>query len=87
MHINELHKAEYPWRELFGLLKAEGYEGYTLAEIPDSPEPERLLRYYQRALAGADGSDPAGGTVLRWHGAARASDPDNRSFPTRPGTR
>jgi hypothetical protein len=49
VHINELHKAEYPWRELFGLLKDEGYEGYTLAEIPASPEPERLLRYY-RAL-------------------------------------
>ncbi|MDE2998172.1 MAG: sugar phosphate isomerase/epimerase [Gemmatimonadota bacterium] len=47
VHINELHKAEYPWRELFGLLKAEGYDGYTLAEIPDSPEPERLLRYYK----------------------------------------
>jgi sugar phosphate isomerase/epimerase len=49
VHINELHKAEYPWRELFSLLKAEGYDGFTLAEIPDSPEPERLLRYY-RAL-------------------------------------
>ena len=49
VHINELHKAEYPWRELFSLLKTEGYAGYTLAEIPESPEPERLLRYY-RAL-------------------------------------
>ena len=49
VHINELAKSEYPWRELFGLLKDEGYEGYTLAEIPASPEPERLLRYY-RAL-------------------------------------
>ncbi len=47
VHINELHRAEYPWRELFSLLKAEGYTGYTLAEIPDSPEPERLLRYYK----------------------------------------
>ena len=49
VHINELHKAEYPWRELFSLLKDEGYDGYTLAEIPASPEPERLLHYY-RAL-------------------------------------
>ena len=47
VHINELHKSEYPWRELFGLLKAEGYDGYTLAEIPASLEPERLLRYYK----------------------------------------
>ena len=47
VHITELHKAEYPWRELFTLLKAEGYSGYTLAEIPDNPDPERLLRYYK----------------------------------------
>lgn len=49
VHINETWKAEYPWRELFSLLNAEAYAGYTLAEIPASPEPERLLRYY-RAL-------------------------------------
>jgi sugar phosphate isomerase/epimerase len=49
VHINELWKPEYPWRELFALLKASGYDGFTLAEIPDSPEPERLLKYY-RAL-------------------------------------
>lgn len=49
VHINELWRADYPWRELFSLLKARGYEGFCLAEIPPSPEPERLLRYY-RAL-------------------------------------
>lgn len=49
VHINELHKEEYPWRELFTLLKGIGYDGFTLAEIPDSPEAGRLLRYY-RAL-------------------------------------
>lgn len=49
VHITELCKPEYPWRELFGLLKASGYDGFTLAEIPASPEPERLLKYY-RAL-------------------------------------
>ena len=47
IHINEIHKAEYPWSDLFARLKNEGYEGYALAEIPDSPEPERLLRYYK----------------------------------------
>ena len=49
VHINELWKSEYPWQEMFGLLKASGYDGFMLAEIPDSPEPERLLNYY-RAL-------------------------------------
>ncbi|MEM7030184.1 MAG: TIM barrel protein, partial [Chloroflexota bacterium] len=47
VHITELHKASYPWRELFSELKGIGYEGFTLAEIPHSPEPERLLRYYK----------------------------------------
>ena len=39
----------YPYRELFSLLRAAGYNGYTLAEIPESPEPIRLMQYY-RAL-------------------------------------
>ncbi|MBI1984236.1 MAG: sugar phosphate isomerase/epimerase [Acidobacteria bacterium] len=39
----------YPYRELFGLLRAAGYNGYTLAEIPESPEAIRLMQYY-RAL-------------------------------------
>ena len=47
VHITELHNNAYPWRELFSLLKAEGYTGYTLAEIPGSSEHERLLKYYK----------------------------------------
>lgn len=47
-HINELHTG-YPWRELFSLMQAAGYQRFTLAEIPESKEPERLMRYY-RAL-------------------------------------
>lgn len=48
VHINELY-SPYPWRELFTLLKQSGYEGYTLAEIAASSDPDRVLRYY-RAL-------------------------------------
>lgn len=48
VHINELHTA-YPWRELFALLKGHGYGGYCLAEIPGSPDPDRVMNYY-RAL-------------------------------------
>lgn len=47
VHITELCNAAYPWRELFALLNAEGYAGYTLAEIPASPDAERLLQYYK----------------------------------------
>ncbi len=47
-HINELHSG-YPYRELFALMKASKYERHTLAEVPESPQPERFMRYY-RAL-------------------------------------
>jgi sugar phosphate isomerase/epimerase len=39
----------YPYREFFRLLRAAGYDRYTLAEVPESTEPVRFLRYY-RAL-------------------------------------
>jgi len=48
-HINELWRTDYPWRELFSLLKDSNYDRFTLAEIPESPDAERLMRYY-RAL-------------------------------------
>jgi len=48
-HINDLSN-NYPWRELFTLLRNSGYERYTLCEVdPPSKEPERFLHYY-RAL-------------------------------------
>ncbi len=49
VHINELYRREYPWRELFTLLKGSGYAGYALAEIPGSSDPVRMMNYY-RAL-------------------------------------
>jgi sugar phosphate isomerase/epimerase len=49
VHLRDLFDEQYPWRELFALLGAQGYDGYTLAEIPESPDPERVLRYF-RAL-------------------------------------
>ena len=45
VHVNELW-SDYPWPRLFGLLRESGYEGFTLAEIPPSPDPIRLMRYY-----------------------------------------
>ena len=46
VHIRELWDRSYPWRELFTLLEEAGYSRYCLAEIPASPEPERLMHYY-----------------------------------------
>jgi hypothetical protein len=48
-HITELWNEQYPWRELFKLLKSNKYQRFTLAELPESAEPLRLMRYY-RAL-------------------------------------
>ena len=48
-HINELWKPEYPWRELFGLMRQANYNRYCLAEIPETSDPVRLMHYY-RAL-------------------------------------
>ncbi len=45
-HITELYSA-YPWRELFRLLRESGYDRYTLAEVGESADPVRFLRYYQ----------------------------------------
>jgi len=49
VHINELANERYPWRELFTLLREAKYERYTFAEVAESKEPERFLRWY-RAL-------------------------------------
>jgi sugar phosphate isomerase/epimerase len=45
-HITELCETRYPWRELFSLMKAVNYDRFTLAEIPGSSDPERVMRYY-----------------------------------------
>lgn len=45
-HIHDLTD-DYPYREFFALLRETGYERYTLVEVPESPEPERFLRYYK----------------------------------------
>jgi hypothetical protein len=46
VHINELANPQYPWRELFSLLRHAGYDRYTLCEAQESKEPERFLRWY-----------------------------------------
>ena len=49
VHLRDLFHADYPFRRLFKRLTATGYNGYTLAEIPESPDPVRVMRYF-RAL-------------------------------------
>jgi sugar phosphate isomerase/epimerase len=45
-HITDLWTT-YPYRELFRLLRESGYNRYTLAEVGESKEPARFLRYYK----------------------------------------
>lgn len=47
VHLRDL--PDYPHKELFALLAQSGYERYTLAEVQESSEPDRFLKYY-RAL-------------------------------------
>jgi len=49
VHMRDIYIRDYPWRELVELLQAQGYQGFCLAEIPESSEPDRIMGYY-RAL-------------------------------------
>lgn len=47
VHLRDLTDQNYPWRDLFALLGGIGYMGYTLAEIPESTDPTRVLGYFR----------------------------------------
>ena len=47
VHIIEIGTYQYPWQELFELLKGIGYKGYCLAEIGYNSEPVRFMKYYR----------------------------------------
>ncbi len=65
VHLRDLTDEAYPWQELFTKLQAFGYSGYTLAEIPESPDPERVLRYFRSLwLAYQPKGGPPGASAL-----------------------
>ncbi len=47
VHMRDLHLEEYPWRDLIGALHRIGFQGYCFAEIPESTDPIRVLRYFR----------------------------------------
>lgn len=49
VHMRDLYLEEYPFRKLLGRLNGIGFRGFCLAEIPESSDPVRLMKYY-RAL-------------------------------------
>lgn len=49
VHMRDLFLEEYPFRRLFARLTDQGYSGYCLAEVPESKDPVRVMKYL-RAL-------------------------------------
>lgn len=49
VHMRDLYLEEYPFRKLFTKLSEISFQGYCLAEIPESKDPIRVMKYY-RAL-------------------------------------
>jgi len=47
VHLRDLFLEEYPWRKLFARLIESGFRGYTMAEIPESPDGVRVMRYFR----------------------------------------
>ncbi|MHB0877576.1 MAG: sugar phosphate isomerase/epimerase family protein [Anaerolineae bacterium] len=52
VHMRDLYVKDYPWLELVTLLRGIGYQGFCLAEIPETAEPDRIMGYY-KSLWGA----------------------------------
>jgi sugar phosphate isomerase/epimerase len=49
VHMRDLYDETYPWRKLMTLLAGIKFAGYCCAEIPESSDPLRVMRYF-RAL-------------------------------------
>lgn len=49
VHLRDLYLDTYPFRRLFQRLNELEYSGFCLAEIPESPDSLRVMRYF-RAL-------------------------------------
>lgn len=47
VHIHDLYDEEYPYRELFALLRGMDYRGYCLSESPATADPLRVMHYYK----------------------------------------
>ena len=47
VHMRDLYLDEYPFRKLLTGLNETGFTGYCLAEISESKDPVRVLRYFR----------------------------------------
>ncbi|MGZ5544688.1 MAG: sugar phosphate isomerase/epimerase family protein [Limisphaerales bacterium] len=47
VHMRDLYLEEYPFRKLLAGLNSVGFSGFCLAEIPESADPLRVMRYFR----------------------------------------
>jgi sugar phosphate isomerase/epimerase len=47
VHMRDLFLEEYPFRRLLAALSEMKFEGYCFAEIPESADPVRVLKYFR----------------------------------------
>jgi sugar phosphate isomerase/epimerase len=47
VHMRDLYLDEYPFRKLVTRLNQIGFTGYCLAEISESKDPLRVMRYFR----------------------------------------
>ncbi|MEO6036085.1 MAG: sugar phosphate isomerase/epimerase family protein [Verrucomicrobiota bacterium] len=47
VHMRDLYLDEYPFRKLLAALNESGFTGYCLAEISESTDPVRVLKYFR----------------------------------------
>jgi len=47
VHMRDLYLDEYPFRKLLAGLNETGFTGYCLAEINESTDPVRVLKYFR----------------------------------------
>jgi sugar phosphate isomerase/epimerase len=47
VHMRDLYLDDYPFRRLLTGLSSRGFRGFCFAEIPASPDPVRVMKYYR----------------------------------------
>ncbi len=47
VHMRDLYLEEYPFRKLLNGLVESGFKGFTFAEIPESKDPVRVMKYFR----------------------------------------
>jgi sugar phosphate isomerase/epimerase len=50
VHMRDLFLEEYPFRQLIAALSDMKFQGYCFAEIPESNDPVRVLKYFSGVL-------------------------------------